>query len=171
MNDIVQIIGRGKTRKYVQYSPSKDVWAFNDNAMTIPINRLSAVFEMHDDWSTRYEGITGCETYVPFLRQQHAFPIWMHTPSTEIPSSRRYPLIAMPRQFFQGTPAYAIALAIYLGYRQIELFGIEADRGTEYEASRDSLFYWMGRAEGAGILLLLHQENKLFDAPLYPPTE
>ncbi len=169
MNDVIQIIGRGKTKKYAVYEPTKDVWAFNDNAMNVPINRLTGVFEMHPDWQTRYEGVTGCEHYVPFLKQQHAFPIWMKERTPLVPSSRSYPMGAIPRAFFTGTIAYALALAIHMEYSIIEMYGIEADHGSEYASTRDALFYWMGRAEGRGIRVKLHESNKLFDAPLYPP--
>ena len=168
VNYTVQIIGRGKTKKYVQYSHDKDVWAFNDNALNIPAQYLTGVFEMHPDYETRYEGIVGCEDYLPFLRRYHPFPIWMHSSTMDVPSSRRYPLESMYPIFFTGSASYALALAIYMGYERIEMYGIEAEKGTEYEKSRDALFFWMGRAEGAGIHLILHHENKLFSAPLYP---
>jgi hypothetical protein len=168
MNPLV-IVGRGKTRKYVEYQAGRDYWAFNDNSLTIPIDRLTGVFELHPDWATRYNGIVGCEGYTEFLMQPHPFPIWTLGREESIPSSRRYPLEVMPRAFFTGTPPYALALSLHFGYRSIELFGIEADKGSEYDQQRDSLFYWMGRAEGSGCEIILHPDNKLFAAELYPP--
>jgi len=166
MTKTVAIIGRGKTRKYLEHRAGVDYWAFNDNAMTVPY--LTGMFEMHCDWETteRYN-VIGCEGYRDWLKEPHPFPIWMHETSPLIPASFRYPLEAMPRMFFTSTTPYALALAIYLGYRRIEMYGIEADKGYEYDFAREAIFYWMGRAEGAGTEIILHAENKLFDAPLY----
>ena len=168
MNETVAIIGRGKTRKHVEYNHKVDYWAFNDNAMTIPGQYLSGAFEMHMDWETtdRYN-VIGCENYRDWLRDHHHFPIWMHYADVQVKASRQYPLDAMPRKFFTSTAPYALALAIHMGYKRIEMYGIEADKGYEYEFSREAIFYWMGRAEGAGIPIILHADNKLFDAPLY----
>ena len=161
MTNTVAIIGRGKTRKHLVYRDGVDYWAFNDNAMTVPADRLTAMFEMHMDWETtdRYN-VIGCEGYRDWLRQEHPFTIWMHTP--EVPSAKAYPLEALHRKFATSTTPYALALAIYLGYKKIEMWGIEADRGYEYDFAREAIFYWMGRAEGAGCEIVLHPENKLF---------
>ena len=164
----VAIIGRGKTRKYFQYRAGLHVWAFNDNAMTIPPEQLSGVFEVHPDWDTRYNGIIGCEGYVEWLQQGHAFPIYMLVRDNRIPNSIRYPYPIQAGELFTSTTPYAIALAIHLGYRTIELYGIEADPGVEYAGSRDAIYYWLGRAIGAGLEIKVHEECELLKAPLYP---
>ena len=168
MDNTVAIIGRGKTRKYFQYRAGLHVWAFNDNAMTIPPWQLSGVFEVHPDWDTRYNGIIGCEGYVEWLKQEHTFPVWTLAGDDRIPNSVPYPYPIQAGELFTSTTPYAIALAIHLGYRTIELYGIEADPGVEYAGSRDAIYYWLGRARGADIEIKVHEECELFKAPLYP---
>lgn len=164
--ETVAIIGRGRTRRYIQYVEGVDYWAFNDNARTIPEQYLSGMFEMHPDWQTRYNGIIGCEGYSEWLMQPHTFPIWMHDADPLIPASRKYPM--GEDTFFTSTTPYALALAISSGYKIIQMWGIEADPGGEYAQARDAIFYWMGKARGAGIRIDLHPENQLFKAKLYP---
>lgn len=171
MKPAVVIVGRGKTKKHIDWTrDDADYWAFNDHAMTLP--RLDAMFEMHMDWQTteRYN-VIGAEGYRDWLCQPHPFPVWMHKEEAAVPASRRYPLELAGRVFFTSTTPYAIALAIELGYERIELNGIEADKGTEYESARDAIFFWLGRAEGAGRQIILHPENQLFSAPLYWKAE
>ena len=58
-----------------------------------------------------------------------------------------------------------MALAVYLGYRRVEIYGVEMETGTEYTTQRPGVAYWAGRLEGMGIELDAHW--KLFDEYVY----
>lgn len=181
MNNQLAIVGRGKSRKYLEYQDDMDYWAFNDNAMSVPAGRLTAMFEMHGDlWTTERYNVVGAEGYRDWLKQRHGFPIFMHAADGLVPSSREYPLEAARqlcshvlvggksvRDFFTSSTPYALALAILSGYKRVEMWGIELDTGTEYEKARNSIFFWLGIAAGRGVEIALHESNRLFDAELY----
>lgn len=179
----VAIVGRGKTAKYAPFdNPNIDIWAFNDNAMTLP--RVEAMFEMHPDWddTERLNGVPGIDEYRQWLRKPHPFPIYMHDRDPRVPASVDYPINAITflfhktmwkgkheiQHFYTSTTPEAIALAIHKVYERIELYGVELTQEFEYANHRDSVFFWLGRATGAGIQVAIHEESKLYDSALYP---
>lgn len=182
----IAIVGRGKTSKYAPFdNPDVDIWAFNDNAMTLP--RLTAAFEMHPDWADapRLNDVPGITEYREWLQQPHDFYIYMHEPDPRVPSSVRYPrpYVNYPfkntlmkgagqvEDFYTSTTPYALALAVLYQYPRIELYGIELTQETEYREHRDSVFFWIGRATGVGIEVWIHEEGKLYQPTLYPLLE
>ena len=160
----IAIIGRGKTKQYIDFSPEKTYWAMNDNAMNY--DYLSAAFEVHPDWRTRYEGVAGCEGYVEWLRTPHPFPIFMLAADSDVPSCSVLKLYS--RKFFTTTTAYAIAKAITREPDVIELWGIERDPAGEYSEAEASIMYWIGVAEGQDIEVRTHDECQLLKRKVYP---
>ena len=87
----------------------------------------------------------------------------------EIRSSVKYPLdeitSTLTDNLLTSSVAQAMALAVYLGYRRVEIYGVEMETGTEYTTQRPGVAYWAGRLEGMGIELDAHW--KLFDEYVY----
>lgn len=167
MTDTVAILGRGKTRKYMEYAENVDYWAMNDDVLTIPIHNVKALFEMHTDWTVRYPH---SPQYTEFITKRLPFPVFTHGVVEQIPSSVAFPLHAMPKAYFTCTVAYAIAYAATLtDYKNIELWGVDLmnEPGQIYHEQRTSVYYWMGRAEGMGKRIVLPRESQLFKAPIY----
>ena len=90
----------------------------------------------------------------------------------EVPKSERFPLAEIfeqfptARRYFTSSVAYAIALAIYKGYKVIEIYGVEMETNSEYGHQRTGVAYWVGFAEGRGIYVDFHS-HKFFNEPLY----
>jgi hypothetical protein len=88
----------------------------------------------------------------------------------DVPSSERFPLdeikAAYPRAYFTSSVSYALALAVYLNYEKIEVYGVEMETQTEYGHQRNAVAYWIGFAEGKGITVEMHSKG-FFEAPLY----
>jgi len=76
-----------------------------------------------------------------------------------VPNAVLYPLKAIMalgyREYFSCTFAYQIALAIYEGYTEIGLYGIELFNGSPRERllERACVEYWIGVAQGRGITI------------------
>lgn len=66
-----------------------------------------------------------------------------------------YPLKKIFKKFgsryFTNSISYMIAYAIYKGYQEITLEGIDLEKYGEYVFERPSIAYWCGRAESLGI--------------------
>lgn len=67
--------------------------------------------------------------------------------------------------YFASSFAYALALAISLGYTTIGLFGVSLDWGRERVVERGNLEYWMGVAEGIGLEVRTDPHSKLLTHP------
>ncbi len=68
---------------------------------------------------------------------------------------RTYPLKEIVKKFgsdyFSGTVDFAIALAIYRGATEIELYGVTLEDKSEYAYQKPGVEYWCGYARGKGI--------------------
>lgn len=108
-------------------------------------------------------------------------PIYMLERYPEIPASIRYPFeqvsFGMARKYFTNHAAYMIALALMEGVTHLGFFGINYGKTVangadhEYGTQRGSCEYWMGRAEGAGVQLVLPDACTLLAEPkeIYGP--
>jgi hypothetical protein len=65
-----------------------------------------------------------------------------------------YPLIQIMKKFdtdyFSNTVDYSIALALYRGYREIDLYGVNMAVGGEYAFEKPGVDFWCGVAKGLG---------------------
>lgn len=173
----VAIVGNGRSRVFAPFTKRIPVWTMNNHAMLWKVTP-AAMFEMHPDALTtaRYDA-----EYRTWLKQPHDFPIYMHERQAEIPASVEYPLKEIRRyygnvmekgghvikDFYTTTPPYMLALALYLGYDRVELYGIDLDK-EERQAHRDSVFYWIGYLRGVGVQVFIPEECVLADDALYP---
>ncbi|MFA5340607.1 MAG: hypothetical protein WC332_02405 [Clostridia bacterium] len=58
--------------------------------------------------------------------------------------------------YFSNTVDYAIALAIYTGFTEIVLYGINMLKGSEYAYQKAGVEFWIGQAMGRGITVTVH---------------
>lgn len=61
--------------------------------------------------------------------------------------------------YFTNTVDYALALSIYRGFTQIDLYGVNMAWGSEYFYQKPGVEYWVGRAQGQGIKVNVHGER------------
>lgn len=78
--------------------------------------------------------------------------------------SGRYDNTGMP--YFNSTAAYAVALAIHIGVRQISLFGIDYTLANAHHAEkgRACVEFWLGIAAARGISITVPEQTTLLDA-------
>lgn len=163
------------TRQLAPYEdPNFDIWLFNESPQKPEIyRRWDASFQMH-----KPEVYTSLENWVnkdhwEWLQQDHGDKtIWMMEVDPRVPNSKRYPIeeiLAMtPYHYLRSTPAMALALAIHLGYRHIQIYGSELSSNTEYGYQAINFSFWIGFAHGYGVNLELRcWESEFFDQPLY----
>ena len=81
-----------------------------------------------------------------------------------IPKSIKYPLNEIVQKFhstyFLCTMNYQIALAMYLGYKELHLYGFNMIFNDDL-IQRWSMEYWLGRAEQSGIKIVIPDDCDL----------
>jgi len=66
---------------------------------------------------------------------------------------------AFNTDFFSNTVDYAIALAVYRGFTEIDLHGVTLDGSGEYLKYQPGVNFWCGVAKGRGIKLTVYGKN------------
>lgn len=61
--------------------------------------------------------------------------------------------------YFSSTIDYAIALAIYSKYEEIQIYGVNLSHNTEYGPLKPGVDFWCGMAKGRGIKLAVHGKD------------
>ena len=98
-------------------------------------------------------------------------PIYMQDHYPEVPASIKYPKgrilleFADARNYFTNHVAWMIALALTEGVSTIGLFGVNYSTQSEYERQRGSAEYWLGRASGMGVRIVLPEQCTLLHEP------
>lgn len=156
------------------------IWVFNEAPQQPWCKRWDATFQLH-----KPEVYTSPNNYITkehwtWLQQDHGQrSIWMQALDDRVPNSKRFPMdeiiatipAAAPvgeNPFLTSTVAMAIALGLYLGYEQIELWGVDLSSGTEYAYQQVGFAYWCGVAKaqlGAGFIM--HSGKQHFISRVY----
>ncbi len=167
------------TRELAPYDdPTFEIWLFNEAPQKPEVyKRWDASLQIH-----RPEVYTSLENWVnknhwAWLQQDHGSGlhgrkrIFMSEIDPRVPNSVKYPLeevLAMvPYHYLRSSPAMALALAIYLGYQEIQLYGSDLTSGSEYAYQSTNYAFWIGFAHGRGINLDLRCWQSEFNQPIY----
>lgn len=157
----------GMIKDYPDLSKYDEVWGINSIYQRIEkIDRI-LFFDDHkliaDDFAEKVNAI-GCDVVTRW-----------HVP--EIPKSRAYPLDEIVAHFgicnFTCSVAYAIAMAVYEGYRDITLAGMyHIDDSYEYMHAKPCVDMWCGIAVGSGVALRIHGSSFImrayrWESPVY----
>lgn len=106
--------------------------------------------------------------------KQAQMPVYMEAAHPDIPTSVRYPYeevtMSLGGTYLTSAPAFMVALALYEGFDQIRLYGIDMAGGTEYVEQRPCMEYLLGMAMGKGIQVWLPPGCPLLKGPLYAKT-
>jgi len=153
-------------------NPDIQIWTLNKAHMQDWMKRFDVIFQLHTvEYLEKCIGLSdGDRKHWDWLKEKHDYPIYMQEKFKQFPSSMKYPLEQMKKQygdFFTGTPAYMMALAIHQGFERIELYGFDMASNTEYEKQRDSMEYFIGMAEGMGIEVYIPEDSPLLKGRLY----
>lgn len=170
-----------RVKETFDFSRDVDIWVFNEAMKQEHFTRADAVFQMHVPAIWRNPNNRNDPKHYEWLKSGDTPVIYMHDKYDDIPMSERYPLdeivseLLQPFQwtsrtrtdnkYFSSTFCYAMALAIYKGYTDIEVHGVEMETETEYHYQRDGVTFWIGIALGRGIRVNANMD--IFDFPLY----
>lgn len=176
MRETVCIVGsHPNTRDYAPFDADVDIWVFNEVLGLGKVPRADAVFQMHLPAIWKNPTNRNDPNHYEWLKNT-TVPVYMLEQYPDVPASVRYPLVEIirdlgagpvGRSYFTSSVAYAVALAAYLGYRRIEIYGVEMETNTEYYAQRDGVYFWIGVAIGCGVEVYVHPDSGLFKSPLY----
>lgn len=181
----VCIVGSNQlTRHLTDWEQDADFWLFNEMGRAPWAKKVDAVFQMHVPAIWRNPANVNDPSHYAWLQAPHPFPVYMQDAYSDVPAAVKYPLdeicdALLPGlrrksgeavRYFTSTCAYTIALAIYQGYDEIELVGIEMASDTEYFAQRDGVTFWLGIAAGRGVRVILQDKSLLMRGHLYGYT-
>lgn len=109
-------------------------------------------------------------TYTPFDREH--LVIYLQKATNDIPNSVTIPLDEMTAAFlptahyYTSSVAYMLALAMLMGFKEIELYGFDMGTDTEYHYQRANFEYWIGIAHGRGVKVTL-PDSQILKGKLY----
>lgn len=178
MRDILVIMGsHPRTRELFDFTRQDcDVWVFNEAAKQPWAKKVDGVLQLHVPAIWRNPKNRNDPQHYDWLKNTD-IPVFMQEKYEDVPASVKFPkdeiLGMLPNARVNGkpirevscSPAWALAYGIYLGYKKIELYGIELGSDTEYHYQQGNFKYWLGVAAGRGIEVDFH--STMFDNPLY----
>jgi hypothetical protein len=150
--DKVCILGFTATKELAPFQDtSYEMWGCNELYAQVP--RIDVIFELHSrkEWGADCGSNYKME-HVQNLRKM-PIPVYMAEKYPDIPNSIAYPweeiFEAFPfGSYLTNSISEMIALAIYMKYKEIGVFGIEMAHHTEFPTQRPSVEYWLGIAVG-----------------------
>jgi hypothetical protein len=189
LKDIICICGTNPiTRALTDWSLDADFWYFNESVSGsrehegwLHEKPVNGVFQMHVPPIWRNKNNPTHPGHYGWLQESHDFPVYMIDQFSDVPSCIKYPKdeiithllpnfqneLGDVQEYFTSTAAYAIALAIHLGYKEIRLYGIEAANDTDYLRQRAGITFWCGLAIGFGVKLVRLSKSLLMNEPIY----
>lgn len=179
----VAIVGsQADTRDNAPYDDiSYDIWSFADWICSAWLKRCTGLLEIHSPRT--YMNHPRTPEYWDML-QTIEYPVWMYpVADPRVPGAVEYPLDGVLSLVASGkqkgvafrtlncSVAYAIGLAVYLGYDVIDIYGVELNTTSEYMHQKGHFAFWSGVAAGRGIELNVNCSDGLFIQPLYGAEE
>jgi len=158
-----------------------EIWTLNEayralQAKNIPIQRINRWFEIHNPKSPS----KNIPEHVAFLRQCPV-PVYMNNKYDDIPNCIEYPREKIKEYFnhnfiadngigskfteYSNSISWMVALAIYEGYEEIWVTGVDMAQTDEYAWQRSSCEFFIGFAVGKGIKICIPQNSELCKFP------
>jgi len=186
--DKVAIVGfAGTTRHLAPYDDkSYEIWCLNEAHRQPWMKRISRWFQVHQRWDWLKQNNQSYREHAEWLtKKEHPFPIYMLEKYPDVPSSVEYPLEAIAAKllpnvrrgrnweegvrndYFTSSFAWMCALALYDGFKTIEVYGFEMSTDTEYRYQKGSTEFWLGVAAGMGVRVLIPKDCHLLQGKIY----
>ena len=176
------IVGAGKTTRHTAPfdDVSFDIWGIHKHANADWMKRCDAVIEVHSEHKIKISTSPGVpnDEYLEWLYTTDTLIYTVHLSGFE--NFKPYPLEEIKRDLlgyisimdreiniFNSSVDYALALGIYQGYKEMEIYGMPMRSGKEYTHQRPGFAFWVGLAVGRGVKINMMCENDLFNRPLY----
>ena len=169
----VAIVGFCETTR--DLAPFKDdsfeVWSCNHNWPFIP--RWDRWFDVHQRGFIELHQTYREEKdpHEKFLKTGHGKPVYMVERFEDFPSSVEFPVEAIVKKFgpeydfFTNGIAYMVALAVFEGFSEIHIYGVDMRHDSEYGAQAPSVTFWVGFARGLGIKVFIPEDSSLCKSP------
>lgn len=165
LKDKVAIVGFTNHRlQALELGDDWELWGLNELYRYIPAQRFHRWFEIHgreyleqDEDGRKH--IEDLKSVLPGV------PIYMQQRHEDIPGSVKFPIDELCQQlessYYTCCPSQMVAWAIALGYSEIHVYGVDMAQETEYGYQRPCMEYWIGRAQGMGIVTHVPTESDL----------
>ena len=178
MNKLAIVGAQELTRDNAPWNDdSFDIWTISHHAHAEWCKRFDAVIEIHER-SFYISGYKDAE-YFEWLKDIDQ-PVYMIDVHAEVKNAAQYPLEEIKEKLlanitvsgkqvenFCSSADYTLALAIYKGYKEIDIYGIEMAHSSEYKNQQSSFTFWVGVAIASGIKVNINCTSGLFNKPLY----
>lgn len=154
-----------------------DIWTISNWSKAEWCKRCDGVIEIHEPKVYKNHPADG--DYWNWLQTQDSAKVFMLYPDERVKNCQLYPLhgalqltrnlkvLGEEAQNIASSIDYAVALAIIEGYEQIDVYGVEMARSSEYKNQQASFAFWVGLCAGKGIALNINCTRGLFVKPLY----
>jgi len=152
--------------------PEYEIWGITRYARAEWMKRCDAVIEIHP--APFYMNHPEDKDYWEWLLNTE-LPVYMFDLHMDLKNPVLYPLhgiknTMLNKSFVHGehftnlgsSPDYALALAIYLKYDVIDVYGVDMGIDTKYMTQRPGFSFWVGFAAGRGIEVNINCTEDLF---------
>ena len=168
-SDKVAIVGFTDSNKMAPYNDKTiEHWGCNELYNYVP--RLDVLFEVHsrEEFGENFGSNHGPK-HVEWLKKS-PIPVYMAREYKDIPQCIPMPwykLLHMTKNSFyiNNQISLMVAMAVFMEYKWIGLFGCEMAHHTELGTQRPSVEWWLGLAEGKGIEIFLPEGCSLLNTP------
>jgi hypothetical protein len=175
-NDVAVVVGfSSNTRKKTPWNnPNVDVFGINEGYSfkwwkQKPEN-TAGWFQIHTRDTVLREKNLNDPKHDEWMKQEHPFPIFTQEEEADFPSSVRFPIEDIIKEFgyyWKSTLAYAVAFCYLAGYKKVELYGFEMASDSEYWGQRANGAYIIGKAIGKGLDVYVPPTSKLLTGIRY----
>jgi len=172
-HDKVVIVGCSDSKSETPWDDKDcEFWGVNNLFLTLPDKPWSRWFEIHPfecknnlysrRWKYDFRG-QKVNDYIAGLGKLKC-PVYMQQKWDIVPTSTEYPIKDITEDFgryFTNTISYEIALAIYMQFKEIGIYGVDMAVDSEYHHQRPSCEFFLGIALGKGININIPDEADL----------
>ena len=191
-NDTVAVVGfASQSRSYTPWNnPKIDLAGLNEELAwgewfgnkdpnmrwwKAPEENVSLWYQLHNHATfSRSENHNDPQHY-EWLKQKHPFPIFMQEKYPDVPSSVKFPVEDIQKEFrtpdgkiyFTSSISYIMCHLYMLGYKRIEVYGFEMASNTEYAFQRPNASWIAGRLRARGIDIYVPPMSNFLAGKLY----
>ncbi|MFH0957705.1 MAG: hypothetical protein V1897_03290, partial [Pseudomonadota bacterium] len=138
--------------------PAFEIWGINQLYIAFPAMAKHATrwFQIHT--RREYDAAVRDHAHHKWLSEQTLFPIYMQGRDPEVPMSIPFPkdeIVNIFSRYFTNSISWEIALAIYEGFKEIHIYGVDMSTDAEYREQRPSCEYFVGWAKALGINVVI----------------
>lgn len=176
LNDTAAVIGFApSTRGLAPWNnPKIDLFGLNEEK-SFPWfkqdeDKIAGWFQFHARESFMRPDNHNDKNHAEWLTKKHPYPIFMQEAHDDIPSSVRFPIEAVRKEFgtyWRSSIAYIIAWAYIVGYKRLELYGFEMASDSEYWGQRANTCYIIAKAMAKGMDIYVPPTSKLLTGIRY----